>query len=526
MEGAFNTLPFPMQLMLFRKMQQEQQQAQQMRAARGQAGQVLYDQFGGGQQPQPQLLPPPGAQPPMALQPPAPAAPPPGTLSPGGGNPQAQGGMPPPPQQGAPQQPMVMTGQGGIPNLAQQAGALKQAPTQIPPFRPMPTEQPQPPGIGGKVPPPPMAAPAGGDASEPRGLDLKSIVLGLKNSGVPPEQVMNVLDTLTPTMNAQNQREVAALKAETAANAAATRAYAETIRAFKAQEEVRIKDEAEARRREGEARRKGEAEMKGKLIEARIAALAGGDKGIKKSELLYAPGADGKPDMTAGPIGVRAITKTGRIIFMDAEGRQVPSITGATAAESKASSVSVRDTVRSNLVEGSAFNALNRLDEIEKAHPKGTVSILFGKSPGDSLLMGAGHAAVRGTQDKTQQDIDAKWSAFIDEAIPVFTGGLRGSDAFRKFLIEQAPQPGAKPEVIAEKLRLFRENIAGTRQAFKQKFISDPSMWGAGVTPEQVKGRGTAPKPAAKPPAVNAVQDGYRFKGGDPSKPESWEKVR
>ena len=48
----------------------------------------------------------------------------------------------------------------------------------------------------------------------------------------------------------------------------------------------------------------------------------------------------------------------------------------------------------------------------------------------------------------------------------------------------------------------------------------------------QAKGKGKqtigeATEMAIKPkgPAVGVIQDGYKFKGGDPSKPESWEKV-
>lgn len=39
-------------------------------------------------------------------------------------------------------------------------------------------------------------------------------------------------------------------------------------------------------------------------------------------------------------------------------------------------------------------------------------------------------------------------------------------------------------------------------------------------------GIGGAPAAAAGGPAVGAVEDGYRFKGGDPSKPENWERAQ
>lgn len=46
--------------------------------------------------------------------------------------------------------------------------------------------------------------------------------------------------------------------------------------------------------------------------------------------------------------------------------------------------------------------------------------------------------------------------------------------------------------------------------------------------PNQSRGgkpKAEASKPAGKVPAVGAVMDGYRFKGGDPANPKSWEKV-
>lgn len=332
-------------------------------------------------------------------------------------------------------------------------------------------------------------------------MNVQTIVQGLKQAGVPASQVMNILDTLTPTMNTQNQREVAALKAETAAQLAGHRAYKMVM-------DAHIAQLAEQRRKEAETRKATESAAKVKYLEARAQAVAGGETNLKgKPEMVYPMGENGQPDTTQAPIGTRAVTKTGKILYLDVEGRQVPTLTGATAAQAKAGKVNVRDTVRSNLVEGSAQNALRLLDEIQAKNPNGTVSLLFGKSAGDSVALGAAHALARGQQGKEQQNIDARWAAFIDEAIPVFTGGLRGSDAFRRFLIEQAPQAGTKKETIAEKMRLFRENIAGTRDAFRQKFVSDPKMWGEGVTKDQVQGGGGTPKPAAGTPKIKGDAD-------------------
>jgi len=182
---------------------------QQDRAA---AGGALYRIT---EQPQPQapLMPaPPAAGP----GPQAAPAPPPGTLSPGGGNPAVmpaaapRPGMMPPPPAAAP-------GPAAVPP---QAAAPEPAP--LPPYRALPMAAPG--GDTGGVPPPPVPAP-GMDPSQPRPLDLKSIITGLKASGVKPDQVIDVLDTLAPTMNAQNKQELDLYRATTAAQQAAIRAF-------------------------------------------------------------------------------------------------------------------------------------------------------------------------------------------------------------------------------------------------------------------------------------------------------------
>jgi len=370
-------------------------------------------------------------------------------------------------------------------------------PPQIPPFRPLPSSPP-PAAAPGQVPPPPaMAAPAAANdgVQQPHPLDLKSIVQGLQRSGIKPDQVMNMLDTLAPVMNAQNKSELEFFKANNAALKAANDAYAKVMQASAAQTRAATGVRAEDRRLDqGQQNIDIKADKEARLKQA-AAQAAGGGAFLKTTELVYPKGENGQPDQTKAPIGVRGITKTGKIINLDADGHQVAGLDGGTPKEAKATAPGQRDAVRTNIVKSGITNAIARLNEIEKAHPTGSTSSFFGQHA-DNPLSRAAYGAGKSIQTGVQQDIDAKWASMIDEAIPVFTGGLRGSDAFRKFLIEQAPGPGDKPANVKEKMRLFRQNIEGTSKAFFNKFSSDPSFWGPGVKPEEVKGgadsRGTS----------------------------------
>lgn len=71
----------------------------------------------------------------------------------------------------------------------------------------------------------------------------------------------------------------------------------------------------------------------------------------------------------------------------------------------------------------------------------------------------------------------------------------------------------ATPEGYAAMLDQIRTFVKGKMDA-------------AGVAYGQTPPKAAAPAQPAAPPKTGDVQDGYLFKGGDPSKPESWEKVR
>jgi hypothetical protein len=455
------------------RMRAEAEAQQRQRIARALAGQTLYDQIGD----------------PAAI--PRPPAPPPGSMSPGGGNPMApgtpvmappamNGPVPPPPAGG-----MMRTGQGGIPNLAQPPAAAG-APPAIPPFKTIPTQPPpQAAPAPGMVPPPPAppAAPPAGDGTvQPRTFDLKGLLGSMKKSGVPPDRALDMLEALAPVMNAENKQELELFKANNAALKAANEAYARVMTAMAADRRSRTGEAAEERRGDQGQQR---IDLKKRELEGKLRGVIGGGAGsLKTTEYVYARGPDGKPDMTKEPIGIRGITKTGKIVNLDAEGHQVPTLAGATAKEG--TKVKVTDTVRSNIVRAGVTNTLRRLDELEEKYPGQATSSFFGQH-GDNPMTRKLYGTARGTMSGKQQEVDAQWASIIDEAIPVFTGGLRGSDAFRRFLIEQAPGPGDKPETIRQKIDLIRKNVEGTSHAFFDRFSSDPTMWIPGTTKDEVE---------------------------------------
>jgi len=222
---------------------------------------------------------------------------------------------------------------------------------------------------------------------------------------------------------------------------------------------------------------------------------ASGAGSLKAVEYIYPRKADGSIDETKGPIGTRGVNKGGKMIVLDADGNEttLAALAGGTAKEAKDTKVGVTNVVRQNIVKSGVTNSLARLDEIEKKFPDNNTSPFFGthaENPASRALYGVG----RGMQSSTAKQVDAAWASMIDEAIPVFTGGLRGSDAFRRFLIEQAPGPGDDKASRAEKIRLLRANINGTSKAFFNKFVSDPTFWAPGTKPEEVQDvKGGAP---------------------------------
>lgn len=99
------------------------------------------------------------------------------------------------------------------------------------------------------------------------------------------------------------------------------------------------------------------------------------------------------------------------------------------------------------------------------------------------------------------------------------TPGIAKTPEGNRLIIETAKKLAKREQEVAKIAREYRKKNGGLDEGFYDELAAysekNPLFQAAG-TP--------APKQAG--PAVGAVQDGYRFKGGNPADPNSWQKVQ
>lgn len=111
------------------------------------------------------------------------------------------------------------------------------------------------------------------------------------------------------------------------------------------------------------------------------------------------------------------------------------------------------------------------------------------------------------------QQYEALARAWADGALRISTGAAATAAEFDRIKQTYFARPGDTPATIAQKKEL--------RAAFERSLQAAMGKEGAAPNPLTFKAGNEKGRPK-----VGAVEDGYRFKGGDPSKEENWEKVR
>jgi hypothetical protein len=174
-----------------------------------------------------------------------------------------------------------------------------------------------------------------------------------------------------------------------------------------------------------------------------------------------------------------------------------------------------------------AISHLGTLDQLADALNNGNVQ----------LINKIGNAYATQSGGTAPTDFNAAKKIVADEIVKAIVGsggGVHDREEAAK-TIDAANSPAQLKGVIKQYKELMKGQLDGLRKQyeattgksdFDKKFLSEAAQGVAhGEKPKEVKPGDQVKASGKLVPAKGAVQDGYRFKGGDPAKPESWEKV-
>lgn len=127
-------------------------------------------------------------------------------------------------------------------------------------------------------------------------------------------------------------------------------------------------------------------------------------------------------------------------------------------------------------------------------------------------------------QSEQGQIYNTAAKAWAEGALRIATGAAATPDEMQRTIGTYFAQPGDTPNTIAFKAQM--------REMYNRAINSSLGQRTEGSLPlpsDFAKQVGTPSKPQANPavfPSAGTVEDGYRFKGGDPADPNNWEQVQ
>lgn len=125
------------------------------------------------------------------------------------------------------------------------------------------------------------------------------------------------------------------------------------------------------------------------------------------------------------------------------------------------------------------------------------------------------------------QAYSANMAQNVGKLIKLFGAGTGLSDADRAYAEKMAGGKIALDRKALEKILDIQDRAArNVIKRFNKKVAGIKTDIPLEVEIDEINAAPASKPPAAKTPAVGTVQDGYRFKGGDPAVEKNWEKVK
>lgn len=485
-----------MRLMQFQQQQQDRQRAQAAQAAAGNALPQLLQ--GGMPSQQPQMPPPP--------QPPAPGQASQPVQQAGGGVPLPQGPLP---------------GQVLRPPLPPGGAQGSMPPPGVPPFRPMPTTPPQSvTAPQGAIPAPPAQA-AATPAQQSGPLTLEGAVKVLQGQGLRGADLMAGLGQLMPLLDQQAKQQAAQLQMQfnNELKVQAVQDRHDQLKERMREADQRAEDRALDRQDRAAARAESNA-LRGESIALRkqqIALTQGEDAKFSPEDLNFlaqqarAGDTSVYQNLGRGMQGAKNIIALRREVMRQAKeagetGADIAAANVGFQGEKAAARTGATRAANIGMAVAEAKNTFPLVRQASEALPRGEFVPINRAIQAAQTNTGDPRVVALGTAINTS--INAYARAISPTGVPT----VSDKEHARELL-----STASTPEQLNAVLDIMEKEMAAAQKAPTEVMARQKA---------RVAGRKEPTTPGTGGPAVGAVESGYRFKGGDPSSPSSWERVQ
>lgn len=484
------------QLMMF---QQAQQDRQRQQAAQAAAGNALPQLFAGGQPAaafQGQMPPPP--QPPAPGQSSQPMQ-------------QAGGGVPLP--QGAP------PGQGQPPPLPPGGVQGQMPPAGLPPFRPMPSAPPQSAAPQSAIPAPPPQAPMPQQQNGP--LTMENAIKLLQDQGLSGADLMTGLQQLQPVLDSQAKAQAAQLQQQfnNEIKLQTVQDKHDQLRERMREADQRSEDRALDRQDRAAARAESNA-LRAESINLRkqqIALMNGDDTKFSPEELSFFAQQGRKGDTTIYHNLGRGVQGARNNIALRREVMRQTKEAGGTGADIAAANASFQGEKAAARAAGTrAANIGMAAAEAQQTFPlakKASAALPRTEFPGanraiQAVQTGKGDTRVLTLGTALNASVNAYARAISPSGIPTVPDKKHARELL--FTASTADQLDDVLDMMENEMKAAKKAPAEVMEQQK----------------ERISGRTTPTKTNAGGLSVGTIDGGYRFKGGRPSSPSSWERAQ